>query len=146
MHAIFLTVNHAWRLRFGTRAQPYLWAGALTYCCVLAGSVVFRAPSLPVAGTVFAAMLGAHGIRFIQPDPRQTMEIARLAALYAIVWLAPNTQQIVCSYQPVREAMHLAPSRLVWHPNLPWAAALGLAACLGLLSLGGSSEFLYFRF
>lgn len=146
MHAIFLIVNHAWRLRFGTRAQPHLWAGVLTYCCVLAGSVVFRAPSLTSAGTVFAGMFGAHGIRFIQPDLRQTMEIARLAALYAIVWLAPNTQQIMRRYEPVLGTISLAPSQLAWQPSVPWAAVLGVAACLGLLSLGGSSEFLYFRF
>jgi len=150
MHAVYLIVNHAWRLRHGVRAAngraAVVARVALTYACVLAGSVVFRAPSLGAAGEVFAGMLGSHGVAVALPDLRQGLEILQIAALYAIVWLAPNTQQIMRACEPVLGAASIPRSRLAWRPNLPWAAALGGAACLGLLSLGGSSEFLYFRF
>ena len=36
--------------------------------------------------------------------------------------------------------------RLAWQPTLRWAVAFGCATTLGLLSIGGTGEFLYFQF
>jgi hypothetical protein len=33
-----------------------------------------------------------------------------------------------------------------WQPNMSWATALGCAAALVLLAVGGTGEFLYFQF
>jgi hypothetical protein len=35
---------------------------------------------------------------------------------------------------------------LQWQPTLRWAVVAGCAALLGLLSIGGTGEFLYFQF
>jgi hypothetical protein len=35
---------------------------------------------------------------------------------------------------------------LCWRPTTRWALAFGCAATLGLLSIGGTGEFLYFQF
>jgi hypothetical protein len=35
---------------------------------------------------------------------------------------------------------------LSWKPNAAWACAVGAMLSLGILSLGGTSEFLYFQF
>jgi hypothetical protein len=158
------------------RYGAQLGAGVLTYLCVLVGSVVFRAPSVAAAVTLLGGMLGAHGAGPGFPVPawaaQQTgavgaalhahgaMVIARwqdtahaletilaLGALYAIVWLLPNTQQIFADHHP---AIDGAPcvrfAWFRWRSNLAWALALGCATVIGLLSVGGTSEFLYFQF
>jgi alginate O-acetyltransferase complex protein AlgI len=133
LHAAFLGINHAWRvLRPGRRPQDWrsvIGRVALTYLCVLAASVIFRAPSLDVAGTLFAGMLGLHpGV----PQMHGGLHALWLTGLAIIVWGMPNTQQIV--------------DGKIWRPTLPWAVAAGCAAMLGVLSLGGTHEFVYFQF
>lgn len=133
VHAGYLGINHAWRVfRPGQRRQDrYTVVGrvALTYLCILLASVVFRAPTLDVAGTLFAGMLGLHaGAAHVHA----ALHALWLAGLAGIVWCMPNTQQIVDGD--------------VWRPTLPWAVAAGCAATLGLLSLGGTHEFVYFQF
>ena len=76
-------------------------------------------------------MLGCHGTE-AAPDPRGLLDALWLAGLYAIVWGAPTTQAL------------MAPP--FFRPTLPWAAAFGAAATLGVLSIGGTGEFLYFQF
>ncbi len=133
LHAGFLGVNHAWRVfRPGPRSQDWqavIGRVVLTYLCVLLASVIFRAPTLDVAGTLLAGMLGLH-----PPGPtiHGALHALWLAGLGAIVWFTPNTQEIV--------------DGALWRPTLPWAVAAGCAATLGLLSLGGTHEFVYFRF
>ena len=136
LHAGFLIVNHAWRLwgppsptaptRLGT-ARAVL----LTYLCVLSGAVIFRAPSLDIALSLFAAMLGFHGAETV-PDLRGLLDALWLAGLYAIVWGTPTTRTLMATP--------------FFRPTLPWAAAFGAAATLGVLSIGGTGEFLYFQF
>ncbi|MDE2005054.1 MAG: MBOAT family protein [Rhodospirillales bacterium] len=155
LHAVYLIVNHAWRV-FGPRRRApsrLRRAGAvgLTYLAVLIGAVVFRAPSLGVAGHMLAGMMGWHGVGLPAAlPPRAALRAARAAAwlgvLYTVVWAAPNTQQIMRAARPVLDPVRPGLRVLAWRPSLGWAAALGGAAALGLLSLGGTSEFLYFRF
>jgi hypothetical protein len=145
----------------------------LTYLCVLVGSVVFRAPSVAAAVTLLGGMLGAHGVgpRFPLPawaaeqagatlhahgviviahwqDTAHALEtILALGGLYAIVWLLPNTQQIFADYLPAIDgAPRVRFAWFRWRSNLRWAVALGCATVIGLLSVGGTSEFLYFQF
>jgi alginate O-acetyltransferase complex protein AlgI len=156
LHAVYISANHAWRILRPARKTaetPIGIAGQvlLTYLCVLLGSVVFRAPSLTAAFDVVAGMLGFHGISVAMPDARAAMHVASsiawLALLYTIVWGAPNTQQIMRDYAPALGRIQAGPLPLLrWHPGLRWAAAFGCAATLGLLSIGGTGEFLYFQF
>ncbi len=96
---------------------------------------------------MFGGMLGLHGTMADAPDLRALVDVLWLAALYAVVWVAPNTQQIMRAYAPAlgRAAGGSWP-RLAWQPTLPWAVAFGAAAALGLLSIGGTVEFLYYQF
>ena len=130
LHAGFLIANHAWRL-FGGPNPGLIPSIALTYLCVLTGAVIFRAASMTDAGLLLAAMAGARGIDLV-PGPRGAIDCLWLAGLYGIVWFTPNTSQI------------MAPPH--YRPTISWAAAFGAAAALGLLSLGGTGEFLYFQF
>jgi D-alanyl-lipoteichoic acid acyltransferase DltB (MBOAT superfamily) len=129
LHTVFLLVNHGWRL---SRAPglPVLAGTALTYACVLLASVFFRAASVPDGFLVLAGMAGLHGAG--PPGSRDAVGLLWLAGLYAIVWFAPTTRQVMTGG--------------AWRSSPAWGMAMGGAATLGLLSAGGTGEFLYFRF
>jgi alginate O-acetyltransferase complex protein AlgI len=136
LHAAFLLVNHAWRVKRGPVLPP-MASIALTYLCVLIASVLFRATTMGRAGSMLAGMAGLHGVGDLQPDIHVPAQLLWLVALYAIVWLAPTTRQWMLG-EP-------AP-RFAWRQSPQWAVAMGCGATLGLLAAGGTSEFLYFRF
>jgi len=156
LHAVYISVNHAWRIlhphrQASTGTMHRSARVLLTYLCVLAGAIVFRAPTLTAASQLIGGMLGWHGAAVALADGRAAvhaaLDIAWLVALYAIVWCAPNTQQIMRNDAPALGRIQPGPlPRLSWQPTLPWAVALGCTATLGLLSIGGTSEFLYFQF
>ncbi|HET8997398.1 MAG TPA: MBOAT family O-acyltransferase [Acetobacteraceae bacterium] len=155
LHAAYLCVNHAWRLwhvgQPSTAPAARLGRVLLTYGCVLVGSVVFRAPDLSAAAQVLAGMFGVHGLMPLLPDAkaiaRAGLDVLWLAGLYAIVWAAPTTQQIMRAHGPGPGRVTAGPlPRLLWQPTLGWAVAMGCGAALALLSIGGTGEFLYFQF
>jgi alginate O-acetyltransferase complex protein AlgI len=149
----------------------------LTYLCVLVASIFFRAPSVGGALSLIGGMVGLHGwgLALIVPHAllaghssgsgallqsngliragswneaaSATLEIAWLAALFLIVWMMPNTEQVFADYAPALQPLRPPSSRwLRWRVSLPWAIALGCTATLAILSVGGTSEFLYFQF
>ncbi|MBN8907687.1 MAG: hypothetical protein J0H99_13885, partial [Rhodospirillales bacterium] len=165
----------AWRLLRPGSATPgalgRVWRIALTYLCVLVGSVFFRAPSVEAAMAMLAGMVGLHGAGPGVPLPATWLEglpdllrvaaqpsewhataacvrqVLWLVALYAIVWGLPNTKQIFVRFHPALDPVQPGrPAWLRWAPNAPWALAVGALATVALLSLGGSREFLYFQF
>jgi D-alanyl-lipoteichoic acid acyltransferase DltB (MBOAT superfamily) len=151
LHAFCLCVNHAARVFHpGPRSRRlYLTiANCLTtYLCVLAASVFFRAPSVLAAINVLAGMVGIHGTADAQVTRAGLEHCLHLALLYAVVWLFPNTQQIMRRYDPVLGEVE-APLTisLTWNRNAASAVAIGVGASIGILALGGTSEFLYFQF
>ncbi len=154
LHAIYLCVNHAWRV-----FRPARWKSApgrlavcrrvlLTYLCVLAGAVVFRSHSLAAAWTMLSEMVGLHGFALSRLSPERTLTVGRdwgtIVLLGAVALGAPNTQQIMRDYAPVLE--RVSGGGRAWCPSLGWAMALGCVGALGLLAIGSSGEFLYFQF
>ena len=136
LHAVFLMVNHLWRL-WQAPSLPTIPSIGLTYLCVLAASVLFGAPGISAAGALLAGMIGLHGVGHIAPEFHATLDILWVLGLYAIVWGAPSTRQLM-------ETNPTSPLR--WRPSPQWALVMGCAATLGLLATGGSTEFVYFRF
>jgi D-alanyl-lipoteichoic acid acyltransferase DltB (MBOAT superfamily) len=148
LHAVYISINHAWRTLHPHEVN-HTWSHVvgrvlLTYLCVLVGAIMFRAPSVSAAVELLGGMLGLHGASLALPDVRVARDIAWLMMLYVIVWEAPNTQQIMCEYAPALGRIHAGSLR--WHPTARWAVTFGCAATLGLLSIGGTGEFLYFQF
>ena len=145
LHGVYLSANHAWRAWLPSAAPPAPWLGVgVTYLVVLLGAVIFRAPDLSAAFDLLAGMAGMHGVGFAIPaggkaQGRLLLDIVWLGLLYAIVWGAPNTQEILGEAQTRASAM-------TWRLSLPWAVGFGLAGAVGLLSIGGTGEFLYFQF
>jgi alginate O-acetyltransferase complex protein AlgI len=155
LHAVYLGVNHTWRLLFHKKNAPQqvgpalwfstVWKVLLTYLAVLVAQVFFRSPSVSDALTMLASMAGHHQF---QPDfdlainPKKKLVLA-----FLFVWFAPNVLQIFAPWEPTLSKPHaLVPGWLQWKPNVAWAVAMGILATLAILAVSGQTEFLYFRF
>ncbi len=129
LHTLFLLMNHGWRLSRAP-ALPVPVNAALTYACVLLASVFFRAASVADGLGILGGMAGLHGAG--PSSLHDAVGLTWLAGLYAIVWFAPTTRQVMLGG--------------AWRLSPAWGMAMGGAATLGLLAAGGTGEFLYVRF
>jgi D-alanyl-lipoteichoic acid acyltransferase DltB (MBOAT superfamily) len=158
------------------RARPARWGIAasqwfLTYLAVLVAQVFFRASSIAKAVVLLGGMAGGRGLEHPFPIPHAVpfshLIFGRLirhgdvivgdsnllqpfiyvAIGFAIVLLCPNTQQIMAEAKPILGAQPKpAPKPLLWRPSVQWALVMAVAGNVALLSLGGTTEFLYFQF
>ena len=142
----------------------------VTFLAVVAAWVVFRADDPATATAMLKAMAGMNG--FILPDAW----LARWGAFGSwlsaqgvafgatnnlimggtinwiwisllIVWLAPNTQQIMASFRPALDVPAGAPvARLRWQPSIRAALAVWLLGFVAIINLNRQSAFLYFQF
>jgi hypothetical protein len=164
LHGVFLAVNHAWRklglklwrdkARYERFMQP---AGfIITFACVAASMVIFRSVNLKTATHLLQAMIGMHGIDFSGLRGSFAFGL-KTVTLWSgtsafIALMCPNTLQILSQYEP---ALGWKPSlydvacpqlRVQWGPSLAWAITMSLILTIGILNLGGRSEFLYWQF
>jgi D-alanyl-lipoteichoic acid acyltransferase DltB (MBOAT superfamily) len=145
LHAVYLGINHAWialrkRTRWTGSTHPlwHLTGCAITFLAVLIAWVFFRAADVGTAISILKAMVGFGNAAVSTSNV--ILAIAAIVTLLAIVWLAPNSIEIV-GY------LHDAPkgrnARLaLWG----WAPICGFLLALSLMSLTRMSEFLYFQF
>jgi len=182
VHGVYLSINHAWRLLAARwwpdreRYRRYMRGPGfvLTFLAVVVAMVLFRAPSLEVAGTVYAGMLGRHGLTLpaslfahlgplvglvhrlgIGPDAlwnlsTLTQALAWTLGLLGIALLGPNTLEMLAGHEPAL-GIALPPSgaagrRLLWQPSLGWALCTALAVAVAVAEIAGPSEFLYWQF
>jgi alginate O-acetyltransferase complex protein AlgI len=154
LHGFYLTANHAWRV-----FRPSSWkprqtrlriAGRIlaTFLCVLVGAVLFRSATLASARDMLAAMAGLHGAGTFgeRSGGAVLREWALIGVLGAIAFGAPNTQTLMRAHAPVLGSLPGRLSGWVWQPRLGWALLTGVLGAVGLLGIGGSTEFLYFAF
>jgi alginate O-acetyltransferase complex protein AlgI len=154
LHGFYIVVNHAARTFFPAPKKPparplliqtMLHASKVlaVYIAALVAFAFFRSSSTPAALDLLAGMIGLHGLG--PALPRGTM--VQIALLFVVVWALPNVQQIMAKFEPVLGRLTSNPhQRLEWRPNRRWAVVCGTIAALGVLALGGTSEFLYFQF
>jgi alginate O-acetyltransferase complex protein AlgI len=154
LHGTYITINHAARIYFPAPKNPTPRPALLAllvhaskvvsvYLAALIAFAFFRAASTGSALHLLAGMAGAHGLGEI--IPRTTL--LQIAVLFAIVWFAPNTQQIMSKYEPSLGRINANRyGLLTWLPASRWALVAGTLAALGILALGGTTEFLYFQF
>ncbi len=160
LHALYLSVNHAWRMWRGTRPAAQhpvpAWVSTaagvlLTYGAVLLAQIFFRASSTRAALSMLGGMLGHHHAAaqatFFHADRGMAL---RLLLGFFIVWALPNTQQILAHFKP---SLQLSPSDLrpgmlnaSWQPTVPWSLAAGAVLLLTLIKMQNPSTFLYFQF
>jgi len=146
-------------------------ACVVTFAAVVVGWVIFRADSVATAAVMLRGMAGlngfalpdywlvrwgdagtwlaAHGVLFT--DTRGLVRaglVNWLAILLAVVWFAPNTQQIMRHAQPAlgMPAGGAAPRWMQWRPVTWLAIPVATLAVLVVVNLHKKSEFLYFQF
>jgi alginate O-acetyltransferase complex protein AlgI len=122
--------GHAVLRRLGLTPRSVTLNRAATFALVCAAFVIFRSPSLPVAGDVLASMSGLHGL-----DPAGRFDALLpirfgllMAALLVFVNIAPNTWQI----------------RI--RPRILHGLATGLAAAIAVMTISQPHPFIYFQF
>lgn len=151
LHGFYLIVNHGWhqvRKALGhdlKRSTPLgrLLAMSLTFLVVVVGWVFFRAESFDAALAMLNGMAGFNGLSPESGVSRTTF--GWIVVLWAIAWLAPNTQQITAAFKPALEEVAYR-GRLAWQPNRVWLASLAIAMLYAITEMGKVSEFLYFQF
>jgi alginate O-acetyltransferase complex protein AlgI len=145
LHGIYLCINHAWN-NFGPPAPralapiARLAAFVLTFLSVVVAWVFFRADSIEQARFILSRMADPTHVAFGHG------EIANLGfiGLYAaLVWFAPNTQQIM-GYDHAKRRVGEALGVWRMRPMLIYATAAVLA--FDILGIAQHSEFIYFRF
>jgi alginate O-acetyltransferase complex protein AlgI len=175
LHGVYLVINHAWlalRRRLGQdRHRSTPWgrrAGCLlTFIAVVVGWVLFRAPDVETAVAILQAMAGfnglvlpeswlvrtggsalaALGIEFgATPALPRTGVLHWIWILLLLVWLAPNTQQIMAAAKPALGVLPDAPARFPWRANAAWMLLTTALLLAVIVNLGRHSEFLYFQF
>lgn len=176
LHGLYLVVHQAWlglRQRLGwTRPSRagHAAAVALTFLAVVVAWVFFRAETFAGALSLLHGMCGLNGVAL--PDAiglrlgsaaswlRQAgvtftpgggrefvVNYLWIATLLPVVFLMPNTQQILRRFPPfLPDGGKTLGSGLAWTPSRRWAVAMALVLAAGLLSLMKPSEFLYFQF
>jgi len=152
--------------------QGRLASRILTFVFVVIGWVFFRAENLDAALAILKGMGGFNGINLhgswqwlfhwrIQqamasagihfgPLPaiygEHSVIVIWIIALWSLVWLAPNTQQILAAFNPTIEEIKSPSKILLWRPNWHFAVLTGLIFAFALCSMRRVSEFLYFQF
>lgn len=151
---------------------PGRFAGmTLTFFVVVVGWVFFRAKNFDAALSILSGMvglngtilpsswyglfhwrlvdlLGSFGIHFgplPAVDGNVDIMTGWIIALWALAWLAPNTQQIMANFKPALE--NVSPTkRLLWQPNKLWLTSIAVCLLYALTEMEKVSEFLYFQF
>ena len=168
LHGCYLIINHAWIALTARHGALAGLAGAgrvigpgLTFLAVVVAWVFFRAASFESAWQILAGMAGGHGL---MPEVSDlAMFDDKKAAIWlasglAIVWLMPNSLQIMKRYRPAADLRAFLaappPSFLPWSNGMTmtwrltpvWAVFSGVAAAAALLGISKISPFLYFQF
>jgi len=154
LHGTYITVNHAARVYFPQKKKIHpqsllqstlFHAGKVlsVYIAALIAFAFFRAESTGAALRLLMGMSGENG--FGLPIPRTTL--LHLGILFIVIWFAPNTQQIMSNYEPALGRITLNPYNFLnWAPSIHWGMIAGFLMLIGILALGGTTEFLYFQF
>jgi len=157
----------------GRRFLGLLVGRSITFTAVVVGWTVFRSESIRDAMTLLKGMAGLNGFvlpwnwqghlsrvpesilqMFIFGDtPGFTggSEVVWLLVLLGMVWIAPNTQEILRRHRPAlnwqpEDRVIAAFQKLVWQPTLIWLAIISVGAVISISRLSAVSEFLYFQF
>ncbi len=155
------------------RAVRRAFAIPLTFLAVLVSLVMFRARSPVEALSVIGSMFGFNGIENGLPVPLRVfallgetgryladkavlvpaagssnlVEIFFIAALLAVIWLAPNTQEFMSQAETADTGgSHSGRQFVRWSPNIIWAILVSLLLFICSGDLDNSRPFIYFRF
>jgi hypothetical protein len=135
----------------------------LTFVAVMAAFSFFRASNVHDAWSLLRAMAGLQGVEAVQWPHQELSEMGelqdwrllmgrhllaiQLALLLAVVWLAPNSHQILGHFSPALARVQEAGVQwLRWRPSWGWLIAFLAVLWICLMHLHRESRFLYFQF
>lgn len=170
IHGVALFLNHLWRdhVKGAMAALPgprLSWI--LTFVLVAFAWVPFRAQSLSAMASLWAGMLGLHGLMLpnigglrslasvmhvrLYPNFFGIRQLPLLAAALFISVFAPNSQEILRRFHVGLDSprYHAQPGkRRLFEARLNWQTAIIFGALLAVAArgIGGYSEFIYFHF
>ncbi|HEX4182874.1 MAG TPA: hypothetical protein VHY34_06430, partial [Caulobacteraceae bacterium] len=166
VHAAYICINETWRelrkqrsralRRLGRKPRepgPLAIFGyhALTLIGVAYANVMFRAGTVGDAVSIWGSMTGFDGLDIAHSAPTAG-ELAAIAMGAVIVFLLPNTQQIMGRFDPAYNwdewrKTALAPIRWTWKPSPLGLTFAATALFLGVVFIErGQAVFLYFKF
>ena len=156
LHGVYLTVNHLFREAIGKGSltprpvfQSILhpFSVLLTFLAVSVAWVVFRAQTVGGAIRVLQGLVGFGHSHLVTFSP---LAVVALAAMFGIVWLAPNSMEITWAFRPAlspeRNYMPKSAGWLAWQPNIRNALLYAVLCIVGVLALSNLSPFIYFQF
>ncbi len=170
LHGGFLILNHGWRslglpqvgVRFLSPLVYNLLARALTMQAVILAWVFFRAETISGAGNIIVGMFGwstNHNAKVWSDVLQDTGPFwVQSVLLAAIVFVYPNSVEIVRKYRPALDFKSLLKDRAgrwelwklpAWRPSPGWSFALfavGLVSLIQIYRLDELTEFIYFNF
>ncbi|HOX28683.1 MAG TPA: MBOAT family O-acyltransferase, partial [bacterium] len=145
LHGLYLVLNNLKR-RFGIRT-PGAVSWAVTFLCVVAGWVIFRAANLRDAASILAAMSGLHGVVIPENLAKAVPAAASIGLKSGFVFIDKKSFLLVAALLPC--ALFLPnPHKIMerFKPTFLWGAVTAAVLFACLISLGGATEFLYFQF
>lgn len=117
---------------------------------VALADVMFRAKTVAAGATIWMGMSGIHGLGDFGSVTRG--QLASYAVGVLVVWLAPNTQQIMARFNPAYNwsewrAIGVPPLPWTWRPSVAGLVFAGVALFFGMVFVErGAQVFLYFNF
>jgi hypothetical protein len=78
-----------------------------------------------------------------------------LAGLAAIIWLLPNTQELLSRFEPALKFKPAEPGTrsrassqewITWKPNISWALGVAALTIYALTQISRVNEFIYWQF
>jgi D-alanyl-lipoteichoic acid acyltransferase DltB (MBOAT superfamily) len=146
-------------------------ARLVTFLAVVVSWVFFRAESFDAAWAMLRGMAGMNGVAFYAKYKKKFGAAADslseigvqftdfrmfegddagiwLLCLFIVVWLMPNTQEIVGRFKAALDdpKLDLSTGRLKWRPTTLWAFITAGLLVISILGFVRVSEFLYFQF
>jgi alginate O-acetyltransferase complex protein AlgI len=165
LHGLWLVIYESWRMltRKRRKGRVESWQGRargniLVIVAVLIAVVPFRADTMKTTVSMWRGMVGGegwlgpwHGWTDLPTLGSLGLLIVLIPAL-AIVYLLPNTEQIMTRFEPALEwsrwsAVSPPVIGVRWRPTIGWALLTGAVLLLGLAYIaGGTATFVYFGF
>jgi D-alanyl-lipoteichoic acid acyltransferase DltB (MBOAT superfamily) len=165
LHGVYLCINHAWRIFVPKGSQlsklcPAAVGTIITFLAVLLGQVFFRAQNVADGVYVAQSLIGVHGkgatllgSPYAASIPQTSAFLLNpvtmtmcLAFCLAIVWLMPNTQEMLGTAGASQDALTGVRRVLRWSPNAAWVLVIVLLFFVSLTRMAGGATFLYFQF
>jgi hypothetical protein len=94
---------------------------------------------------VVASLIGRRGVGLDELRAQPPHAFLFVLAL-PVIWLFPNTQEILRQVSMVRANIFGSSTLAVWRPNWAWACSLGSLLAAVLWYMTDTSSFLYFQF